>query len=221
MEYLEDEDGLTFRIGGLQAPEHEQIDEMISMQSGFPSWPLNPESLDPETDVRERGRLKFTSDAVDFFSGDGNTGVEASNRIRGIVLHEILSRVNVPEDLESSVRQSMLSGSLTAEQAAQATGLLAKRIAEAEGMGWFKTGEERIMNEVSLINTDGRIYRPDRVIIDGSHVTIVDFKFGNHDARYVSQVRKYMAIWSGMGYDDVAGYLWYVTSGEVVEVNMK
>ena len=221
MEYLEDEDGLTFRIGGLQAPEHEHIDEMISMQSGFPSWPLNPESLDPETDVRERGRLKFTSDAVDFFSGDGNTGIEASNRIRGIVLHEILSRVNVPEDLESSVRQSMLSGSLTAEQADQATGLLAKRIAEAEGMGWFKTGEERIMNEVSLINTDGRIYRPDRVIIDGSHVTIVDFKFGNHDARYVSQVRKYMAIWSGMGYDDVSGYLWYVTSGEVVEVNMK
>jgi HPt (histidine-containing phosphotransfer) domain-containing protein len=49
------------------------------------------------------GRLAPSQDAADFFGEDGSVGAEASPRLRGIVLHDILSEVRTPEDLDAAV----------------------------------------------------------------------------------------------------------------------
>ena len=82
------------------------MDFRISSENGYPSIALNPGDEDAEIDVRERGRLKYSADSVDFFSEGGEAGISASNRIKGVVLHEILSRMTVAEDLESAARVS-------------------------------------------------------------------------------------------------------------------
>ena len=155
---------------------------------------------------------------VDFFSQDGETGVEASNRIKGVVLHDILSRVIVPADLEKSVKKAVLNGELTESQAKDAYELLSMRISEVSGRGWFPTEGSVVYNESELIDTDGTIRRPDRVVVSGDEVIVVDYKFGEQDSRYASQVRRYADIWRRMGYGKVSGLLWYVHTGEVVEV---
>lgn len=184
----------------------------------LPSVPLNPEQTDEGTDVRERGRLKFSSDALDFFSEDGEAGIAASNRLKGVVLHDILSRVNVPQDLHDAVAVSYGNGELTADEAAEAESLLEARIASAAGRGWFPDDADRILNEAELIDTDGSLYRPDRVVITGGRVVIIDYKFGEHYRKYEHQLRKYAEIWQRMGYGDVSAYIWYVQTDEVVEV---
>jgi hypothetical protein len=189
----------------------------VSEGDGYPSIPLNPQFGDADCDVRERGRLKFSADAIDFFSKDGVAGTSASNRVRGVVLHDILSRVVLPEDLEKAVRQSVLEGDLTEEEGRAAFELLSVRIEEVRDRGWFPSRREAVMNEVSLIDTDGDIYRPDRVIVDGGKVVIVDYKFGEHDGRYLRQVRRYADIWRRMGWDDVSAILWYVQHGDIVQ----
>jgi hypothetical protein len=68
----------------------------------YPSIALNIGDGDPQADVRERGRLKYTADSIDFFSEEGEAGISASNRIKGVVLHDILSRIIVAEDLENT-----------------------------------------------------------------------------------------------------------------------
>ena len=190
----------------------------ISGHDELPSIALNPQPGDSDEDVRERGRLKFTADALDFFSKDGETGVSASNRIKGVVLHDILAHVNVPEDLESAVRQAVQSGELTGAEADEAYRLLSERIAAAAGRGWFPSDADRILNEASLIDTDGQICRPDRVVIADGKVIIIDYKFGEHHRIYERQLKKYAGIWSRLGYEDVASYLWYVHTDEVVKV---
>ena len=190
----------------------------ISGHDELPSIALNPQPGDSDEDVRERGRLKFTADALDFFSKDGETGVSASNRIKGVVLHDILAHVNVPEDLESAVRQAVQSGELTGSEADEAYGLLSERIAAAADRGWFPSDADRILNEASLIDTDGQICRPDRVVIADGKVIIIDYKFGEHHRIYERQLKKYAGIWSRLGYEDVTSYLWYVHTDEVVKV---
>ena len=215
----QDDSFVTFRKGSFPEAVHEEKNSSCLMRTSFDSWPLNP-AADTEDGgaVNERGRLKFTADALDFFSGEGLAGASASNRIKGIVLHDILSRVEVPEDLHDSVRQSVLSGDLTDEEAVVAESMLQLRIDEVTERGWFPSDRSSVLNETELIDTDGSISRPDRVVLTGNKVIVIDYKFGEHDNRYVRQVRRYADLWRRMGYGEVSSFLWYVHTGEVMEI---
>ncbi len=190
----------------------------ISDYGELPSFPLNPET-GGEGDVCLRGRLKFTADSLDFFSEEGAAGIAASNRIKGVVLHDILSRVEKPEDLESAVLQSLHNGDLTPLEADEARVLLSERLAAAAERGWFPETCDRILNESTLIDESGEMHRPDRVIITPDRqVLIIDYKFGDPRPAYARQLRTYAALWRRLGYESVFAWLWYVPTDEVVEV---
>ena len=189
---------------------------------GYPSYPLNPELVSDEgevIDVFERGRLRLSDDARDFFSEDGDAGVAASNRIRGVVLHDILSRVEDASDLQESVALAVLSGDLSEDEAVEAGGLLVQRIEAVSDYGWFDTAGAQVLNETGLIDTDGEIFRPDRVVIRDGKVSIIDYKFGAHRRIYERQLGKYSDIWRRMGYSDVSAFLWYVPTGEIINLS--
>ena len=220
----DEEDTKYFSYG--QMPDFKKLrkkdksDEMfvISSGDGYPSIPLNPQPGDGDCDVRERGRLKFSADSLDFFSEEGEAGIDASNRIKGIVLHDILAQVVVPENLESAVNEALYDGLITDTQVPVIMEMLGARMKEAGGYGWFQARPEDVMNEISLIDTDGQIYRPDRVEKTGGKVVIVDYKFGEHYRKYERQMNTYAQLWRSMGYEDVSAFLWYIHTGEVVQV---
>jgi hypothetical protein len=85
--------------------------------------------------------------------------------------------------------------------------------------GWFN-GTYRVFNEASIVTGNGETYRPDRVLIapDNSRVIVIDYKFGQAHASHRRQVRNYMDLMRQMGYPAVEGWLWYVTTGEIVRV---
>lgn len=43
-----------------------KADTISELMPGYPSYPLNPSAEDDDTDVRERGRLKYSADSIDF-----------------------------------------------------------------------------------------------------------------------------------------------------------
>ena len=184
----------------------------------YPSIPLNSSAGNLGLDVKERGRLKFSADSLDFFSEEGQAGISASNRIMGVVLHDILAQVRTPEDLDRAVGKAVASGDLTVDEAEEVRCLLDLRISQGRDRGWFPSSGCDILNEISLIDSDGKIYRPDRVLRRGTSVVIIDYKFGEHDRRYESQLTRYSDIWKGMGYTDVSSYLWYIHTGDIMEV---
>ena len=220
---------------------------------GYPSFSLNPEDekkcsdkvaadgqdevVSPNedsmqsADVKRNGegekksRLEFSSEANDFFSEDGNVGMEASKRLKGIVLHNILSKVLIPEDLENAIAESYNSGEIDEDERCQIANLLSSRVSDAVQRGWFPDERGCVLNETSVIDTDGESHRPDRVILKDGKVVIVDYKFGHYYGKsaeksreiYKDQIRKYAELYRNAGYENVSCYLWYVMSDEVVE----
>lgn len=157
-------------------------------------------------------RVPVSLDSVDFFS-ENRAGVEASNRVRGIVLHDILSGVDCPSDLRSAVDKAVRSGELDSEQGETAFELLSERIAARPE--WFPEEDAEVFNESTLIDTDGSDCRPDRVVVKDGKVVIIDYKFGEHKNSYERKMKKYADVWKRMGYEDVSAFLWYLQTGEI------
>ena len=182
----------------------------------YQSFPLNEES---EGDALMKARLEFSSEANDFFAPDGGVGYAASGRLRGIVMHDILSKVIVPEDLELALTESFESGSIDAEERDEIRSMLSARIASARERGWFPADRNCVFNETSIIDIDGEIYRPDRVVVEGDFVTVVDYKFGSPHPCYGRQISRYASLYRQMGYASVKAALWYVPEDRVEEIS--
>lgn len=209
---------MIFTYGDVTKAEQKEEEQTASFPASFCSWPLNPQEGLEDAPVNERGRLKFSSDSTDFFSEDGAAGVDASQRIKGIVLHDILAKVCLPEDLDAAVDAAVLAGTLPHDDVQSVKDLLRSRICSVEAQRWFPSERSCILNEIELIDTDGSIYRPDRVVRNGNKVLIVDYKFGDHYPKYERQLKRYAELWKRMGYDVVSANLWYVFTGEIVDV---
>lgn len=156
------------------------------------------------------GRLQTSCDAEDFFSDTvGRSEFSLSTRVGGVVLHEILSRIDSLKDVHSSVRRAVETGSLPAENEKIVAELLASRVSSHPE--WFPENG-RIEKERSLFSPDGREYRPDRVVFgkDGK-VTIIDFKFGKKEEdSYRKQVGRYASLYASAGYEVSSAAIWYV-----------
>ena len=164
------------------------------------------------------GRLSPSQDADDFFSEDGTVGVEASARLRGIVLHDILSGVTVPADLDAAVDAAVRDGRLDEAGGESARTLLRERLAAHPQ--WFPAeagAGVKVYNEQALFDTDGSERRPDRVVLDGRRATIIDFKFGHEEEGYRWQLRRYARLYRQMGYEVAGAFVWYVPDDKVVE----
>ncbi len=166
-------------------------------------------------------RLRISPEAADYFGPDGSVGPEASPRIRGNVLHRILSDVQVPEDLPAAVEAAVRRGELPSALRSGTLSLLEGHLKAVEGRGWFAPGAA-VRREAAILSPDGGEYRPDRVVLfpDGS-AQVVDYKFGAPQPGYARQVERYKSLYRQMGYAPVRGFLWYLQEnpgGEIVEV---
>ena len=70
---------------------------------------------------------------------------------------------------------------------------------------------DRVLNEVSVITSDGSVRRPDRIVIKPDHVMIIDYKTGReHQVKYEAQLAEYRKCLSEMGYEDVRTEILYI-----------
>ena len=197
---------LEFRKAGKKAKTYVKDFSQSVLLSGYPSF------------TTDSSRLRIDRDAADFFSADGTVGPDASRRLRGIVLHKILSSVVVPADLDSAVRAAVDSGELSESQAAEARSLLRRRILDAQSRGWFTESPDEVLNERAIVTSEGEELRPDRVSIRHGEVLIIDYKFGRPHPSYLDQVRSYMETYRALGHASVRACLWFVPDNTVVEV---
>ena len=160
----------------------------------------------PSIPIGDRLRLSLPSEEY-FPEGEG------SARVRGIVMHDILSRVEVAEDLDLAVSAAVDSGMISSNERVQVADALAAMIASVKDRHWFD-GTYSLMTEVPIIVPGGDSYRPDRIMFSESEAIVVDYKFGKvRESRYRRQVLGYMGLLRDMGCSSVRGYLWYDKEG--------
>lgn len=173
-----------------------------TVSSGYPSIPAGD-------------RFRPSREASDFFGEDGVTGPDASERRHGIILHGILERVRVADDLRKAVDNAVKSGQITEAQGNDYFNELNRRIGEHPE--WFDADAE-VLNETEILSAEGFVQRPDRVVIKDWEVNVIDYKFGEAHDYYKRQVGRYMDLYRELGYASVRGFVWYVSEGRVSEV---
>lgn len=160
----------------------------------------------PSVPVGNRLQLSFPSDM--YFARD-------NRRFRGIVLHDILSKVETATDLEKAVMDAVASGNLPEQEAPEVLGHLSEMVLSVKEKHWFD-GTYALLNEAPILSPGGDTYRPDRIMFSrsGEKAVVVDYKFGaRRDTEYRRQVMGYMALLRQMGYCQVEGWLWYGEDG--------
>ncbi len=149
----------------------------------------------------------------------------------GRLLHSVLQQMAILDDvrpvLDSLEHEGVISryapdGTYVSVRRADLEKWFARGFSNPQVASWF-SGEWTLFNECSIVSLDAKTHqpvthRPDRVMIspDGSHVVVVDFKFGRYHDTYEQQVRDYMSLLAAM-YPSatVKGYLWFVYSSRV------
>ncbi len=196
-----DEDSAVFEIG--ENTHHEKSVDSLLLHDELVIGTLPSVLFDD--------RLKLRLNNKYFFS-------EKGQREYGTLMHEIVSKVSSIDSLEKVVEEYRLSGSITRQQKSDIIDLLSGYLSGPQISEWY-TGDYKVLNEVQILQPNGTFIRPDRVMIKGEQVIVVDYKFGEREEKkYNKQVKHYMSQIQKMGYSDVKGYICYITLGSVIEV---
>ena len=150
-------------------------------------------------------------------------GEQDPNIRLGLMLHEVLSKINHPEGILQQLRYMQSSGTIKASETAFLSEKLHEIFAHPDLKEiWQK--EYAIVSERSILHPDGRVFRPDKVFLGPNETLILDFKFtGKKDHQFVQkehlqQVGSYRQLLSQMGYPNVQGYLYYAFAHQLILV---
>ena len=179
-------------------------------------------TYDSHTDFRQSNKSR------EFVCDEDDSNSEEKQRLAyiktGRVLHHLFATINTTDDIEPSLKKLEIEGliensNLTCESLRK---MLHKRLENKQVADWF-SGRWQLFNECTILDYDEatdtvKEHRPDSVMKDGHNVVIVDFKFGAYRPEYTDQVRRYISLTKGMGYEDVKGYLWFVYTNNIEEV---
>lgn len=140
-------------------------------------------------------------------------------RKHGALMHEVLSQIRTAKDIAAAVESYRLAGIINKSEAETLVIRLGELLDTPEVLPWYD-GTSRILNEVDILFGKGLSKRPDRVVITGDRVIVVDYKFGEiQDKRHHNQVKNYMKLIRQMDYKEVEGFLWYVELGIIEPVD--
>lgn len=159
-------------------------------------------------------------------NGQQTTGIKLSQREVGKRMHEVLSRISDVSQLDEVFMQAHEEGIIgESEDWDEIVARIREGFRDPVVASWFKP-ENTVFNECNIagINKKGQpdVLRPDRVIIHGNCITVIDYKFGHPSRYYIEQVTYYMDFMQRMYPDhEVKGYLWYIMAGRYVPVSNK
>lgn len=145
-------------------------------------------------------------------------GERLEPRDYGILMHQAMEQAVTMEDIAHQIDLNVTNAILSESEGST----LKQRISEAiERCGvaeWFDGSWDSIKSEREIIDK-GSSWRPDRVMTRGKKAVVVDYKFGElRTSAHRKQIENYASLLKRMGYEQVSGYLWYITLGEVDRV---
>ncbi|MCK9400462.1 MAG: UvrD-helicase domain-containing protein [Bacteroidales bacterium] len=140
------------------------------------------------------------------------------NREWGNLVHLAMSMTSRADQVGIVLQELLISGLITSEQQNELSVLMAGILRNPEISCFFDPAFE-VRNEPEILTLDGRLYRPDRILMQRERVTIIDYKTGKHRAEYLDQVLKYAGLLNEMNYKVDGAYLLYLNrQPEVVKV---
>lgn len=126
---------------------------------------------------------------------------------RGLAIHDYLASIkNFPQN-ETEIDN--LNIDLDEKYIPLAKKILLQIIQDEEIKPYLMPDVE-VLNEINIVDKEGKSHRPDRVMILNNKVLIIDYKTGHAQKEYETQLNNYISLIQEMGYDNVQGKLIYI-----------
>lgn len=140
-----------------------------------------------------------------------------AQRKMGLRLHEVLARLHYADQLDELVNTMITTGSFNPNEATQLKQQIQSWLTQPVFQSWFNRSWT-VRTEVPVLTPQGEYRRMDRLMTNGKHTVVVDFKSGTPAPADQDQVREYIGLLNQMQMPNVSGYLFYTRTGEIVEV---
>ncbi len=142
-------------------------------------------------------------------------------RTYGNLVHKMLSEITYAADVAPVVASYEVSGLLDAAEADKLRIKLEKLVQHNELRAYFTEGVQ-VRNESELVKKDAAgatFQRPDRVVIAGDELVLLDYKTGAREEEHKRQITGYAALFDALGYRNIKKLLVYINDDvEVVTV---
>ena len=179
--------------------------------------PVHMESMRHDIEFRQSNR------SADFIQGVNEE--ESDNRFinRGRLLHTLFSAIETEEDIDNAIDQLVFEGIIGKPETEESIRELTHHAFSLPQVQDWYSGSWHLFNECDIIwqeRGELRTRRPDRVMMRGNEIVVIDFKFGKQNKKYNKQVQGYMQLLTRMGYlkENIEGYLWYVEEDLIEKV---
>ena len=136
---------------------------------------------------------------------------------RGLLTHALLEEIVYAKDLDRVVHKAVLEGRITKGEEVQWRNHLFGILSHPDIAPFFEENNE-VINEQGIIAPGAKVQRPDRIIVSGSHTTIIDYKTGQKRDSYHRQIQAYAELLFQMGFSGIRGYILYTDTPELVNV---
>ncbi len=168
-------------------------------------------------DRSDKLRLRRTSDKI----FDQETLDKSKDR--GNKVHEAFAKIKTKNDIPKAIKLLEYEGIISLKEGKEIQEAIEKVIDLPELSPLFQEGLQ-IDTEREILEPNGEIQRPDRVVIKDGTVFIIDYKTGKStdpklQEKYAQQVRKYAKLYQQMGYEKIEKMLVYLETNEVVNIS--
>jgi len=166
----------------------------------------------PESSFIEK--LSIRNDSSRFFMLQETESAQNINL--GNQVHEVLASIRVKEDLPSVIMQLRQAGEISPSSIKEIEAKVQSLLENPLVQNWF-SGEFEVFNEREIWY-NGKVAKPDRLMVKGREALIVDYKKEVESEQHLNQVKHYMKVMQSLGYAEVSGFLVYMDSLNVKEV---
>ncbi len=173
--------------------------ELGESKNIYDFYPGNNGSLKPEISYQAQD---FFAENIDYIEKRVNYGS---------LMHQILAEITQVADSDAALRKMHSLGYITQEECEIIAVELAELLQRPSMREWFAPGLE-VISEKELLNSEGEIKIPDRVIKRGKDITVIDFKFGKERPEHITQINEYKELLQEIYNQKVVGVLYYAAT---------
>lgn len=190
---------LEYEFGKMNPPKRHQISDGITNTVPY------------LYSYKERDSFKINTRAGMLWDTDRELALQQGN-----IYHHILEHVYSKKDLGPALEKALQKGVISGSSFEYVRETLIKLIGHPDLNKFY--GEDIIAyNEKELLLSNGSILIPDRVVLMGNSISIIDYKTGQKSPKYKEQLESYANAYQDMGYTVKNKIIAYINENIIVE----
>lgn len=127
----------------------------------------------------------------------------------GVNFHMVMSKIQSSLDVDAAIEFVEKSSEIDEKSINKVRDMI-HTVINHPLLNKYFSPECSVFNEMEVVDVAGDIHIPDRVVVNGEKLTIIDFKTGVFNQHHYEQVLQYKELYAQIGYTSINGFLVYV-----------